>query len=493
MGNNLAVKEKDFDYRSKLINEIKNDKKMVYDPKDIGEKILEFLSKDKGMEYSYVTKKQVFMRYKDGVWREENVKKDGCFLRKIISNFLYDISPSFNRRSKVNEVIRNIIIEKSDSEKGTNVFNPANQTKHLINFKNFIVDIKNQKKIVHGSKYNLIYQSPVNFSDKAKCPLWKKSLKQWIDDEETRMFLQEFTGYLLSTYTSGHRFVIFFGEGANGKSVFLNIIQALLGESYHNMGLKRFVKNTRWTAHALEGKLANVCSDIDPVKINSSELIKKIAVGDSIDAEIKNGPTYNYKPVIKLLFSANKLPKSKDTTYGFYRRLEIVKFPNRFTPGTEGYDPQLTEKLKKELPGIAKWAIQGLIRFLEQGQEFTISKSMKSSKLKYMGKNEVIKLFINGNVDETDKKEDYIINNKLHKLYSDWVEDYGITPESLNALTRYIEKEDIGLNEDGTTVKPINGESKRCYIGMKLKKQNERFSFKELFSAENINEFGFLE
>ena len=491
MGKNLAVKEKEIDVRDKLLKKIKNSKKLIFDPRDLANKILISLFKDEEIRYVYVLKKKMFMRYKNGVWREEAVD-DGSYLRNYVTEFLNDITPAYNRIGKINNVIRNIIALTS-KPKNDHLFDPANQTKHLINFKNYMIDVKNKNKVHHSPKYRSIYQSPIQYSDEAKCPLWKKSLKQWINDEETRMFLQEFTGYLLSTYTSGHKFVIFFGEGANGKSVFLNIVQALLGESYHNMGLKRFVKNTRWTAHALEGKLANVCSDIDPVKINSSELIKKIAVGDSIDAEIKNGPTYNYKPVIKLLFSANKLPKSKDTTYGFYRRLEIVKFPNRFTPGTEDYDPQLTEKLKKELPGIAKWAIQGLIRFLEQGEEFTISKSMKSSKLKYMEKNEVIKLFINGNVDVTDKKEDYIINNKLHKIYSDWAEDYGVTPESLNALTRYIEKEDIGLNEDGTTVKPINGESKRCYIGMKLKDQNERFSFKELFSAENINEFGFLE
>jgi putative DNA primase/helicase len=285
------------------------------------------------------------------------------------------------------------------------------------------------------------------------------------------------------------------GEGANGKSVFLNTVQALLGEYVENFELSRFVNKNekRWTSHAIEGKLANISADIDPVIINSSQLIKKLAAGDPVSAEIKGGISYSYKPVIKLLFSANRLPKTKDATLGFYRRLEIVEFPNQFSPYMEGYDPQLTEKLKAELPGIARWAIKGLIRFLDQNKQFTISKSMKSSKLKYMEKNEVIKLFIKGNVDVTDKKEDYIINNKLHKLYSDWAEDYGITPVSLNALTRYIEKEDIGLNEDGTTVKPINGESKRCYIGVKLKEQNKRASFEELFSEENINEFGFLE
>jgi|Wag4MinimDraft_12_1082652.scaffolds.fasta_scaffold00163_14 putative DNA primase/helicase len=493
MGNSLAVKEKDFDYRSKLINEVKNSKEKIFDPRDIADKILKSLFKDENIRFIYVNKKKRFMMYKDGVWSEENVG-EGSYLRNFITEFLNDITPRYNRKGKINDVIRNIIVLTSRLKKN-DLFDPANQTKYLINFKNVMVNVKDKSKGPHNPKFRSIYQIPVNYKEGAECPLWKKALKEWIDDEDTRLFLQEYVGYLISTYSCAHKFVIFLGEGANGKSVFLNTVQALLGEYVENFELSRFVNKNekRWTSHAIEGKLANISADIDPVIINSSQLIKKLAAGDPVSAEIKGGISYSYKPVIKLLFSANRLPKTKDATLGFYRRLEIVEFPNQFSPYMEGYDPQLTEKLKAELPGIARWAIKGLIRFLDQNKQFTISKSMKSSKLKYMEKNEVIKLFIKGNVDVTDKKEDYIINNKLHKLYSDWAEDYGITPVSLNALTRYIEKEDIGLNEDGTTVKPINGESKRCYIGVKLKEQNKRASFEELFSEENINEFGFLE
>ncbi|MFW5889682.1 MAG: DUF5906 domain-containing protein, partial [Bacillota bacterium] len=250
-------------------------------------------------------------------------------------------------------------------------------------------------------------------------------------------------------------------------------------------------------AHAIEGKLANICADVYPVKIEYSELIKKITTGDSIDAEIKNGPTYNYEPVTKLLFSANKLPEFHDTTDGFYRRLEIVKFPNKFSPGMEGYDPQLTSKLKEELPGIARWAIKGLIRLLKQDKQFTISESMKNEKLKYMDNNYVFKKFKEEFVIVTENKDDYIATERLYQKYKEWAGRKGLTPESKNMLTRYFNDNEIGLNkkdadEKGATIKTINGKSTRCYIGLKLKNGEEKEVINDSSKEENdIGNFEF--
>jgi putative DNA primase/helicase len=498
MGNNLAFKEKDIDVRSKLLNKIKNSKNLIFDPRDLANKVLVSLYKDENVRYLYILKKKRFMRYKDGVWTEENVD-EGSYLRNFVTEFLNDISPAYNRIGKVNDVIRNIITLTSKL-KNNNLFDPANQIKRLINFKNLMFDVKNEKKIKHTPKVRSIYQLPVNFSDEAECPLWEKSLKQWIDDEETIKFLQEYTGYILSTYTSGHKFVIFLGKGANGKSVFLNIIKALLGDSYHSMGLARLVNNNRFVAHSLEGKLANLCSDIDPVQINSSELIKRIAGGDPVDAEIKCGGTYTYDPVMKLLFSANKMPILKNVDYGFYRRLEIIKFPNRFSPGMKNYDPQLTEKLKEELEGIALWAIQGLIRFLKQGEQFTISDSMTREKFKYMDKSNIFKSFTDEFVKETNNKEDYIPTEKLYQQYKIWIKQKDLASESKNMLTRYINENEIGLNkkddnEKGAGIKTINGKSTRCYIGLKLKNTDEKEVISNTFAGENSSgnyEFEFM-
>ncbi|MCC3145795.1 phage/plasmid primase, P4 family [Halanaerobium sp. Z-7514] len=476
MSKSTAIKGKSFDYRSKLINEIKSVKKLTFNPRDIGLKVLKYLSEDKGIKYKYVTKKQLFMRYENGVWKEEYVKKKGCYLRKVVTDFLADISYRFNRRSKVNEVVRNIMHEVSDVSKNDDVFDPANQPKRLINFKNLIFDAVNQKKLPHDSKHHLIYQLPVDYSDKAECPLWEKTLKEWINDEDTILFLQEFIGYMMTTYNCTHKFVIFYGGGSNGKSVFLNIVESLLGDSYHSMGLKRFTERTRWTAHDLVGKLANICSDIDYVKFKYTGLIKKLSGGDSVEAEIKGGETYNYEPIIKLLFSANKLPEAKNLTHGFYRRLEIVNFPNKFSPNMENYDPQLTSKLKTELPGIARWAINGLIRFLENGKQFTISDTMRIDLLNYMDQKNVFSEFLEEFVVETDDPDDYIVSRNLYNIYKDWAERNNLDVKTIGKLTSYIKDNKIGLSEQdssnyGAKVKNIDGKSKRCYIGIKLKKQ----------------------
>src|SRR6185295_924796 len=74
-------------------------------------------------------------------------------------------------------------------------------------------------------------------------------------------------------------------------------------------------------------------------------------------------------PTARLIMATNHEPRFKDRSRGIWRRMMIVPF-NVAIP-SDRQDPQLTTKLKTELPGIFNWAIEGLREFRRVGR-FTI-------------------------------------------------------------------------------------------------------------------------
>ena len=69
--------------------------------------------------------------------------------------------------------------------------------------------------------------------------------------------------------------------------------------------------------------------------------------GDAIYTDVKNGEGFEFRPSASMVFSMNAVPRLQDTTDGVFRRLAFIPFRRRFSPGTDGYDPNIAAKLAK--------------------------------------------------------------------------------------------------------------------------------------------------
>ena len=68
---------------------------------------------------------------------------------------------------------------------------------------------------------------------RGKCPLWAAFLVSITGgDVELQAYLQRMVGYCLTGSTSAHALFFLYGTGANGKSVFANVISTILGDRY---------------------------------------------------------------------------------------------------------------------------------------------------------------------------------------------------------------------------------------------------------------------
>jgi len=246
---------------------------------------------------------------------------------------------------------------------------------------------------------------PVTYDPAATCP---KTISFMEDicpqDRET---LQEWIGFHLLRDYRYQKCVQLIGEGNNGKSTFLRLLEAFLGkENVSNATLYELVSG-RFAKADLYGKLANIASDISPDELKRTGAFKAFTGGDYVRAEMKHQNAFKFLNYAKLSFSANRLPPTPDESDAFFRRWILISFPNTFEP--PNLDTTIIDKITtpQELSGLLNWAIQGLKR-LKQNGGFTNSLSTEhlrqTWKLLSNPINGFLKEYTNGKLDRNFTK-----------------------------------------------------------------------------------------
>lgn len=293
-----------------------------------------------------------------------------------------------------------------------------------INLKNGLFDLKNQSIIPHDPKVYSTIQLPVDYNPKAECHKWFRTLEEILEDDKDKMWtLQEYFGLCLTKETKYEKALILVGEGANGKSVVLNILGDMLGrENYSAIPLEKF-DNAHYIS-SLFGKLANISIETNAKSEVYDSTFKAIVSGDPITADPKFRKPFTFKPYSKLIFAVNNLPRVDDKTEAFFRRLLILRF-NRVFGETE-QNKNLKFELSQELDGIFIWALEGLERLKARGY-FAISDNMQAETDEYKRENNNVVLFVE---EKCTLKEEYYncSISGIYKAYVDWCKENGCFP-----------------------------------------------------------------
>ncbi|QDU28457.1 hypothetical protein ETAA8_35570 [Anatilimnocola aggregata] len=209
-----------------------------------------------------------------------------------------------------------------------------------------------------------------DFDPTAKCPLWMQTIQQILPrkgkHDRRRERFQEFGGWALAE--NGPRMekvCILLGTGANGKSTVLNVLEAVLGrDNVSHVALEHLSHSFR--PSQMKGKLANICNDLNRVEKFHEGVLKQLVSGDALQIERKGIDAETFVPRAKLMYGTNSLPAINDRSSGVFRRLLIIPFTESFS--AVNADKYLGTKLLGELPGIANWFLDGLIRLVKHGR-----------------------------------------------------------------------------------------------------------------------------
>lgn len=186
-------------------------------------------------------------------------------------------------------------------------------------------------------------------------------------DRELIRFLQQVAGYCLTGSTCEHALFFIYGPGGNGKSVFLNLLNYVLGDYATTAGMETFTasKNDRHpTDLAMLNRARLVsASETEEGRAWAESRIKQVTDGDKVSARFMRQDFFEFVPQFKLVIVGNHAPVLANVDEAARRRFNIIPFTHKpVTP-----DRELEDKLKAEAGQILSWAIAGCLDWQANG------------------------------------------------------------------------------------------------------------------------------
>ena len=293
---------------------------------------------------------------------------------------------------------------------------------------NGILDTKTSGLRSHNPNELFLTKLPVKYDSNAKCPKIEKFVEEicGITINEERLY--EVIGWILLPGYRIQRAAALVGGGANGKSTFIALIKALVGEdnycsvSLHDLSESRFAKAE------LFGKMANLYADLSSRELKETGTLKILTGGDPITSEYKFRPLFTFTNEAKMVFSCNRLPRIKEDTVAWWRRWEYFDFAMQFLEDDPKTDPNILEKLTtpEELSGLLNKALEGAQRLLENGQftheeheidEKTGRTTIEKKREYYLARSEPVWNFIKDMLEITTNEKDIITKEILYQKF----------------------------------------------------------------------------
>jgi P4 family phage/plasmid primase-like protien len=281
----------------------------------------------------------------------------------------------------------------------------------------------------HQRDHLITKVAPVDYDPTATCPTWEWFVR-WAmqDDEQMIGFVQRAVGYSLTGETSEQ--VLFFlnGGGENGKSTFLNTIQAILGDyaiSAEPELLLAADNEKHPTGMAdIVGRRFIVAQELDEGRRLAEATVKRLTGGERLRARRMHQDFFEFDVHGKFWIAANHRPNIRGTDHAIWRRLRLIPFTATIAPGQK--DAGLPTKLRAEASGILNWALEGLRMWRESGlgESATITEATNS----YRADQDDIGRF----VEECCivHPDTYCPARELRNTYEKWCEENGERPAS---------------------------------------------------------------
>lgn len=186
-------------------------------------------------------------------------------------------------------------------------------------------------------------------------------LARVLPDAAVRARVQEYIGYTLTPDARHQRAQFWLGDGANGKGVLVNIVQALHGH-VAAMSLDRLAG---FQLSTLVGASLIVVDEVARKPLDE-QLLKSMIAGERVLVDRKFRDPVSVHVRGKWLVLGNQLPLVSDHSVGFWRRWDVVPFG--VVIAERERDPLLAQSIiERELCGVLAWALQGLVRLEQRG------------------------------------------------------------------------------------------------------------------------------
>ena len=391
---------------------------------------------------------------------------------KYQSKLLHDWAKKCERRSiRINSIldVRPMVSVKKKELDAHNF---------LFNCDNGVIDLKTGELLPHDRDLLLTKLSPIKYDRNAECPNWKAFLESIFKtpagkpDYELINYLQKAIGYSLTGVTKEQVMFFLFGNGRNGKSTFINIIQDLLGDYGRQTNSDTFLKKRNDSGinndvARLDGARFVSAVESEEGQQLSEALVKQITGGEKMSARFLRQEYFEFTPEFKVFFTTNHKPIVKGSDEGIWRRIMLIPFTVTIPKDKIDYD--LPDKLAKEMPGVLRWAVEGCMKWQAEG--LRAPEAVKAATAEYREDMDILAPFIDENctVNPSVKIEAKL----LYENYTKWCFQNNELDLKNRAFYRQLEIRGF-KKEKGTA-------NKNFILGITLNK----LAGSNLFSTEN--------
>jgi putative DNA primase/helicase len=308
----------------------------------------------------------------------------------------------------------------------------------LLGVENGVVNLRTGELREGHSTDRITMTTKIIYDPDYPCKRWDKFLQEVFVDDDVVSFIQRAVGYSLTGDTREQ--VIFFchGQGANGKSTFLDTLRAMLGDYAANTPFSTFDQKNpsaipNDVAALYKARLVTASETNESRRLNEGRV--KAMTGDSaMTARFMHKEFFTYRPQFKIWLAMNHKPTIYGTDDGIWRRIRMIPFSQSFK---DNPDKTLEGTLHKELPGILAWGVRGCQMWMSEG--LTLPNAIKNATEQYRLESDFIAAFIDEALLVHPSAS--LKASELYKEYVEWCRPRGDDPmNSTNFGKRLAEK-----------------------------------------------------
>ena len=239
-----------------------------------------------------------------------------------------------------------------------------------------------------------------NFNGRAKQFMEEISCYDKEKNPDVLKIIWECIGCMLAPSKPFGKIFIWYGSGANGKSLLLKLLKIIMGNLMTHANILNI--NDKYSLEAVVGGLSNVTDDVGITTLSETGTLKSLIQGGAVEVNRKYKSSIWWKPNSQFVICCNDVPKIKDTTPGMLRRLSFVPFELQLSKKEQ--DIKLETKLTDDINNL---------RYIMTGGIFAYREALKNNSLTEIEKQqELLRDFTEENKDSISLFYDYLIERE---------------------------------------------------------------------------------
>jgi P4 family phage/plasmid primase-like protien len=327
---------------------------------------------------------------------------------------------------------------------------------HLIGFDNGVYDLKMHifrdgmpdDYICHSTNINYIPYCPESIEVREI----NEFLSKIFTNENVKNYMLDIITCIIDGSIAQERFYIFTGQGSNGKSRLLELIQKAIGDYYCILPIALLTQK-RAASNSASGELERTKGRRFAVMQEPSEndkinigFMKELSGNDRILTRGLYKDPYEFKPQFKMILTCNELPEVPSDDGGTWRRIRVIEFLSRFCekptkPNEFAMDLELSDNFDR-------WAEPFMSMLINRHKSINPNAlhepmEVRISTESYKNNNDIIGQYMNEKITRDDTCNDRMGIAKIYNDFRVWcIQNIpkGKKYPDRNQLKAYLEK-----------------------------------------------------